>query len=318
MPKSKAKSKHSEGGYKSLYRLCVPPCLRYITGGDTHSLCVVCLGAKHAELALEGADCPHCERMWVRLLPSQGALFEEGAIASIPAVLVPLLLEFASGYGGGNGDRPVPISFHFRQIRRPISGVGSALCGPFHPGRGIDALLSSSKKVDVESVDMDSPPHSQQYEELLEVVTHTVAKLSIEWPAKKTTELHRSKLDERFLRASQPPPSWGLPFFPDLHDETARLWKRPFSARLYIPSSDYCGNLVGMGEHVYRAMPRVEQTPRELSVPQHGIISEGPGIALKATQNNIGFDGQKVCGCRSGWCMSAHHGSVIGVPSRPA
>lgn len=55
MPKSKAKSKHSDGDSKSRYRLCVPPCLRYITGGDTHSLCVVCLGVKHAESALEGA-----------------------------------------------------------------------------------------------------------------------------------------------------------------------------------------------------------------------------------------------------------------------
>ncbi len=53
----KAKSKTNKGGDKSKqqFRLCVPPCPRYITGGDAHSLCVVCLGAKHAESALEGA-----------------------------------------------------------------------------------------------------------------------------------------------------------------------------------------------------------------------------------------------------------------------
>ncbi len=46
------------------------------------------------------------------------------------------------------------------------------------------------------SVDEDSPPQSPQYEELLEVVTRGVAKLNIDWPAKKQTKLQKSKLDE--------------------------------------------------------------------------------------------------------------------------
>ncbi len=53
---SKAKDKH-KGESRQHFRLCVPPCPRYVTGGDTHSLCVVCLGAEFAQLALEGADC---------------------------------------------------------------------------------------------------------------------------------------------------------------------------------------------------------------------------------------------------------------------
>ncbi len=36
------------------FRLCVPPCPRFIMSGDTHSLCVACLGAEHARSALEG------------------------------------------------------------------------------------------------------------------------------------------------------------------------------------------------------------------------------------------------------------------------
>ncbi len=52
---SKASEKTDKGESRSRFRLCVPPCPRYITSGDTHSLCVVCLGAKHAESALEGA-----------------------------------------------------------------------------------------------------------------------------------------------------------------------------------------------------------------------------------------------------------------------
>ncbi len=83
MSKAEAKTKH-KGERSSCYRLCVSPCSRYITSGDTHSLCVVCLGAKRAESALEGADCPHCERLPLRTLCSPKALFEEGDFASVP------------------------------------------------------------------------------------------------------------------------------------------------------------------------------------------------------------------------------------------
>ncbi len=81
---SKASYKIKRGESSSQYRQCVRPCPRYITSGDTHSLCVVCLGVKHAESALEGAGCPHCERLPLRTLRSQRALFEEGAFASVP------------------------------------------------------------------------------------------------------------------------------------------------------------------------------------------------------------------------------------------
>ncbi len=76
-----ASGKHESD--KQRFRLCVPPCPRFVTGGDTHSLCVVCLGAEHARSALEG-DCPHCVRLSMRMLHSRRALFEEGALASVP------------------------------------------------------------------------------------------------------------------------------------------------------------------------------------------------------------------------------------------
>ncbi len=59
MPKASYKSKRGESG--SQYRQCVTPCPRFITSGDTHSLCVVCLGAN-----------------------SRRTLFKEGVFASAP------------------------------------------------------------------------------------------------------------------------------------------------------------------------------------------------------------------------------------------
>ncbi len=49
------------------FRMCVHPCLRYLTGGDTHILCVACLGEEHAWSALESFPCrnsSHSPGLW--------------------------------------------------------------------------------------------------------------------------------------------------------------------------------------------------------------------------------------------------------------
>ncbi len=82
---SKASYKSKKGESSSQYRRCVfLPAHALSRAGDTHSLCVVCLGVKHAESALEEAGCPHCERLPLRTLHSRRTLFEEGVFASAP------------------------------------------------------------------------------------------------------------------------------------------------------------------------------------------------------------------------------------------
>ncbi len=81
MPKSQFKAKHKGEKRESHHKQCVPPCVRYLCAGDTHSLCVVCLGMRHAEAALEGADWPHCESLPLRLLCSwKGPLLQRGLV----------------------------------------------------------------------------------------------------------------------------------------------------------------------------------------------------------------------------------------------
>ncbi len=82
-----ATGKHDSN--KQRFRLCVPPIPCFIMDGDTHSLCIACLGVEHACTALEGADCLHCVRLSMRMLRSRRALFEEGALASVPHVSDP-------------------------------------------------------------------------------------------------------------------------------------------------------------------------------------------------------------------------------------
>ncbi len=88
-----------------------------------------------------------------------------------------------------------------------------------------------------------------------------------------------SKLDEHFLRSKSLPLCRSLPFFPDLHTEVSRLWKKPFPSRLFIAASDYYGNVAGLSECGYRAMPRVEQTLA-------GYLSPSVASSLKARMSS--------------------------------
>ncbi len=114
------------------------------------------------------------------------------------------------------------------------SEARSAVSSPQRAGSAFH--LSPSEEEDVESADY-SPIQSQQYEELLEVVICTVAKLNIDWPADDQTEKQRSKLDERFLRSKSLPLRRSLPFFPDLHTEVIEIVEKPFFIPLIYPRS---------------------------------------------------------------------------------
>ncbi|KAI2644897.1 Transposon Ty3-G Gag-Pol polyprotein [Labeo rohita] len=187
----------SESGPR--YRLCVPPCKRYITSGDTHSMCVVCLGAEHAASALEGADCPHCESLPLRTLRSRMDLFEEGSFISVPQGAGPpsaeaerVLHSWGSQLdlleGVETGDPLSPTSPSRSAARSVGSEARSAATST--QGAGSSLLLSSSGEGDLESVS-EPLPQSPQYEELLEVVTHAVAKLKITWPAEEKSTPQR-------------------------------------------------------------------------------------------------------------------------------
>ncbi len=92
MSKSQLKAKHLEGERnKAHYRQCIPPCKRYMSAGDTHSLFVVCLGARHAESALEEEHARitgffRC----ICFAPGRLCLMRRELSPALPAVPVPL------------------------------------------------------------------------------------------------------------------------------------------------------------------------------------------------------------------------------------
>ncbi len=75
------------------FKMCVRPCTHYLTGGDTHIICVACLGEEHAQLALESAGCENCDMLPLRTLRSRLAFFHEDAQARVPQGSGPAVAE---------------------------------------------------------------------------------------------------------------------------------------------------------------------------------------------------------------------------------
>ncbi len=82
--------------------------------------------------------------------------------------------------------------------RSSAPSQGSEACSVVSSPRGEGSALWLSSS--------DGSSQSVQYEELVEVITHAVAKLNVEWPAEKQAEPTKSKLEDHFLRSKPLPP----------------------------------------------------------------------------------------------------------------
>ncbi len=49
--------------------MCVHPCPCYLTGGDTHILCIACWGEEHTQSAFESTGCEHCDMLTDATIP---------------------------------------------------------------------------------------------------------------------------------------------------------------------------------------------------------------------------------------------------------
>ncbi|KAL0194817.1 hypothetical protein M9458_008389, partial [Cirrhinus mrigala] len=187
------------------------------------------------------------------------ALFEEGAFTGVPQGAGPAApeaervlhswgsqMDFLEGMETGD---PLSPSLTGRSVACS-EGSEARTAATSSQGTGSSLHLSSSEEGDLESTIEEPLSQSVQYEELLEVVTRAVAKLNIDWPAEEKAVPQKSKLDERSLRSKTPSPRRSLPFFPDLHEEISSSWARPYSARLFVPASDYYGNVAGLDDYL--------------------------------------------------------------------
>ncbi len=191
---------------------------------DTHILCVACLGEEHARSSmLKSAGCEHCDVLPLRSR-SRLALFRVGAQACIPQGSGPAVDEAQRRLQSWGSQRdlsaeaemstalslPSPDRFSASsQGWEARAAVSSALIEPQ------TLQLSDSEELDVVSANTrdteDSPPQSRAHEELVEVVTRAVERLSIDWPAEREDVHSKGKLDERFLPSRAQLQVRGLP-----------------------------------------------------------------------------------------------------------
>lgn len=153
----------------------------------------------------------------------------------------------ADGFGGGVGDGHGPFFALTHQIQHPFQGSKDLTVVSSPKSEGMRLNLSSSEEVDVASLDQDetgdSSSQSIQYKELLELVIRAVEKLKIDWPDEKQKDHPKSKLDEHFL-----------------HSKTPDTWERQYCAHIFCPNVSNYSNILGLKQHCYRVIPRVEQT----------------------------------------------------------
>ncbi len=165
-------------------------------GGDTHILCVACLGEEHAQSALE--SCEHCDVLPLRTLRFRLALFREEAQARVPQGSGPAAAEAQRRLQSWGSQRDLsaevergaafslPSSDRFSDLSQDWEARAAVSSTPIEAQT---LQLSDSEELDVLSANAkdteDSPPKSRAYEELVEVVTRAVERLSIDWPAER-------------------------------------------------------------------------------------------------------------------------------------
>ncbi|KAI2663441.1 IgA FC receptor [Labeo rohita] len=124
-------------------------------------------------------------------------------------------------------------------------------------------LLGSTQE-EQELLDEEMQPESSQtsypaYDELLEVMERTTARLDLPWERVKKVS-PRGRLDEHFLSDHNSPAQVSLPFLPDLHSEVVKAWNKPFSSRIHRFQHTSYANIERMRENGYERMPHIEET----------------------------------------------------------
>ncbi len=265
-------------------------CRSPLHADDGHSECISCLGKSHADAALVGSDCSHCESISLASLRTRIVFFSE----SDPA---PHALPFSSSQGpvrkkqwGRGSQRPVESERTPAQILRaslsPHREMSPVLFSQpdQRPSASVSDLVSFGGSDDELADDSMSLVASDAEElwgsvtdpapsglpapsaakagmdaELFRVLSKVVEELGLEWSPPE--EPSRSRLEEWFLPGRrQAPQQRPSPFFPEVHDELTRSWRSPYSARLRTSASSALTTIDSAEEKVYERMPQLDES----------------------------------------------------------
>ncbi|ROL55046.1 hypothetical protein DPX16_20307 [Anabarilius grahami] len=264
-------------------------CRAPLHDSDGHSECLACLGKTHAEDALAGASCPHCECMSLGSLRSRVAFFTEGDLAAralpSPSSREPArkrqrgratrrseLRELTSAQRCHASPSPTreqsPVMFS-RPDQRPSADASDLVLFGASDKEPLDdsmSLAASETEGWVGESDDPAPlpplepiEHGQGMDaELFRILSKAVEELDLEWAPPE--EPSRSLLDEWFLPGHrQAPRQRSAPFFPEVHQELTKSWRAPYSARLHTTHRSALTAVDGSEQKGYEHLPPLDE-----------------------------------------------------------
>lgn len=270
LSKSAASPEHSS-------RACPAACGALIAAKDPHPFCVVCLGLKHAQEALETPEnCSHCLKLPKKLL--RGRM----------KVVATQCVEFSDSDGGHGDDSAQPgdsrgaMSLDWADQPNPafpkediFAGVPPFADEPAGSGDDDDAgLLGVSE--DEEAIPPSGAPQihtpaTVPQSILLDVCERAAARLNIEWPAPQSaTDQERDIYDGKLLGLPPGPRKQLFPVLPACAKHMKHYWGDPLNLKQGLAGLEVKDMAsIGMGDP-----PVIEPSiARHLSPIQGGLLA---------------------------------------------
>ncbi|CAM4659592.1 unnamed protein product [Leuciscus chuanchicus] len=263
------------GGIRTKHNDQMPSCgscRAPLAQGDQHIICVSCLGESHAALALADGGCPHCDLLPMVTLRTRLASFSKSAFPAALPRRKKRRSQRAPEPALARPSSPVrppaspasPVSLPDAQRPQSAAASSEEVVSEAASGEKDSCSLSVSGSEDwASSVDLAPPARKPTTranieKELMRVLVLAAESLGLEWSAPEPPS--RTRLDGSFLPGERTSPeSKPAPFLPELHEEVAKAWNAPFSARTRSSVSPAFSSLDNAKDRGYLSLPPVEQ-----------------------------------------------------------
>ncbi len=206
-----------------------------------------------------------------------------------PAVRVPLLPRQSGVCTRGAhsfdleqemGDRRVPVSIHCLQIERPLRESSQWEKNSFPPAERARRSTTLPSEERRQWASMSRPNLCSMRSCWRWWLALSINFILIGQPSSRPSRVEASSTSVscalgRHLRIG------ACPFFPICILRFVDRGEGPYSSRPFIPASNYYGNVVGLDECGYRAMPKVEQTLASYLSPHVASSLKAPALPTK-------------------------------------
>ncbi|KAL0178303.1 hypothetical protein M9458_027197, partial [Cirrhinus mrigala] len=255
---------------------------------DAHDACVFCLGRAYAEAALDGPDCPFCEEMTVKTLRARVSVILNCAPANpLPPPPVAVACQFLYAHHS----KEPPVSFTKASLRpsddaRDLVSFGAAEDDLDDVDDAMSTAASGSGdwsaclESEASHSEVREPPAPID-EELVKILSEAVQDLGLDWsPPEQPT---KNRLDMRYLQSGRQvaAPQRPAPFFPEVHEETSRSWRSPYSARAQAAGSRMLSSVDGADRWGYTKPPPVEEAVAAHLCPSARGWKSAPSLPSK-------------------------------------